>query len=136
MKLFYKMLIVLVAAASVLVNSCDDTVSAEDIDNRVIPDSDVSFTTDLLPVFNLKCSTGHCHNSSYMAGGYSMETWSSVVQAGIVNPGSPETSRLVWRIDAKFGYELMPPVGGSIVPLTENQVRGIYTWIAEGANNN
>ncbi len=137
MKLFYKTLFaVLIASAAIFMSSCDDTVSAEDIDNRTIPESDVSFTTDLLPVFNLKCSSGQCHNSSYMAGGYSMETWSNVVQAGIVNPGSPETSRLIWRIDAKYGYELMPPVGEPINPITESQLNGIYTWIEEGALNN
>lgn len=136
MKNIYKYFFPFIAASLIVIYSCDDTVTADDIDNRDIPETDVSFTADLLPVFNIKCSTGQCHNTSYMAGGYSMETWSQVVQSGIVNPGSPTTSRLVWRIDPQYGYELMPPVGEPIRPLTEAQVNGVYTWIEEGAKNN
>lgn len=136
MKIINKFLSLLLVSVLFISLSCDDTITSEDLDNRVIPETDVSFTADLLPVFNLKCSSGQCHNSSYMAGGYSMETWSNVVQSGIVNPFSPTTSRLIWRIDPQYGYDLMPPVGEPIRPMTEDQVRGVYTWIEEGAKNN
>ena len=118
------------------ISGCDDTITSDDIDKRDIPETNVSFSKNLLPVFNLKCSSGQCHNTSYMAGGYSMETWTNVVQAGIVNPGSPQTSRLVWSIDAQYGFELMPPVGSPINPMTKEQIDGVFTWIAEGAKNN
>ncbi|MBN1301078.1 MAG: hypothetical protein JW995_07660 [Melioribacteraceae bacterium] len=117
-------------------NSCDDTVTGNDIDNRLIPDKDVSFQTHLLPVFNAKCSTSGCHDNVSMAGGYSMVSWSSVVEPGIVNPFSAETSIIIWRIDPRYGFDPMPPLGQPVTPMTEDQIQGVVTWINEGAKNN
>lgn len=133
-KLIWCIYLLLILSMSLII-SCDDTVTANDIDKRIIPDSDVSFSDHLVPVFNLKCATAGCHDDITRAGSYSMTTWSNVVQAGIVNPFTPETSRLIWRIQGN-GVDIMPPLGSTVRPLTENQVDGIITWIDEGAKNN
>ncbi|MBU1098175.1 MAG: hypothetical protein CVV23_12930 [Ignavibacteriae bacterium HGW-Ignavibacteriae-2] len=135
LKIFYIMLLFAIPAM-VSINSCDDTVTGDEIDSIIIPEQDVSFSKHLYPIFNVKCAHA-CHNEENFDGSYSMTTWSNVLQAGVVNPFSPETSRLIWRIDSeKYGYEPMPPYNSNVKPLTENQRIGVFTWIKEGAKNN
>ncbi len=119
----------------VLFTSCDDAEQARDIDNRVIPSENVSYKEHLQPVFFLKCSTSGCHDDQTKAGSYSMTTWSNTVQPGVVDPFSPETSRLMWSIEG-LGVSMMPPVYSTIRPMTNNQIEGVRTWIKEGAQNN
>lgn len=114
--------------------ACDDTLTNEDIDNKVIPTSNVSFGEYIQPVFQIKCNTTNCHNSQDRAGGLSLdnhaETTSNVL---VVFPGMPDNSKLVWAIEGRT-TKPMPPVGWP--PLTKNQITGIRTWIKEGAKNN
>jgi hypothetical protein len=128
--------IILLFIASVVFLSCDDTLNESNIDNVIIPDKNVSYNEYIQPVLTIKCSTSGCHNDESMAGGYSVTSWSNVVTPGIVNPGNVETSILVWRIEG-IGVEIMPPIGNLLSkPLTENQIKGIRTWIEEGAKSN
>ncbi len=128
--------IILLFIASVIFLSCDDTLNESNIDNVIIPDKNVSYNEYIQPVLTIKCSTSGCHNDESMAGGYSVTSWSNVVTPGIVNPGNVETSILVWRIEG-IGVEIMPPIGNLLSkPLTENQIKGIRTWIEEGAESN
>lgn len=131
----YNIFLAAIFISTVLLISCDDTITNSDIDQVVIPSKNVSYAKYIQPVFNLKCTSSGCHNEESMAGGYSLTSWSNAVIPGIVDPGSVETSRLVWRIEGK-GVPLMPPVGSTSPPLTRNQVEGIKTWIREGAKNN
>jgi len=131
--ILYNFLLVVVFASTVLFISCDDTITNNDIDKVVIPSENVSYAKYIQPVFNLKCTSSGCHNEESMAGGYSLTSWTSAVIPGIVDPGSVETSRLVWRIEGQ-GYPIMPPPTRGY--LTPNQVNGIKTWIKEGAKNN
>ncbi|MDA3861245.1 MAG: hypothetical protein PF445_08455 [Melioribacteraceae bacterium] len=133
-KIIPKLLITSLLLIIVLIG-CDDTLTANDLDNIVIPDKDVSYNEYIQPVLNVKCSTSGCHDDGTRAGDYSVTNWANVVFPGIVNPGNVETSRLVWRIEG-LGVEFMPPIGSVVLPLTKNQVDGIKTWIREGAKNN
>ncbi|MCF8241185.1 MAG: hypothetical protein K9J16_07350 [Melioribacteraceae bacterium] len=119
--------------------SCDDTVTGDDIDNRVIPDSNVSYSKHIQPVLNLKCTSSGCHDDAARAGGLSLTTWSNTTSdPNIVFPGKPENSVLVWSVEGLNGASLMPPPPpeGNVPPFTENQVEGLKTWIREGAKNN
>jgi hypothetical protein len=51
---------------------------------------------------------------------------------GVVVPGEPDQSTLVFRIEGRVGVR-MPPGPD---PLDQNQINGIRTWVAEGAKNN
>ena len=128
----YNIILASLFFATVLFISCDDTITNNDIDQVVIPSENVSYAKYIQPVFDTKCALSGCHNED-MAGGYSLTTWSNAVVPGIVDPGSVETSRLVWRIEGQ-GYPLMPPPTRGY--LTQNQREGIKTWIREGAKNN
>jgi len=114
--------------------SCDDTITQEDLDNRQIPSSNVSYSQHIQPVFDAKCNYAGCHNGRDMAGGLSLTNYyNTTADYLIVAPGLPENSKLVWSIEGR-GTNPMPPVGRW--PLTKNQIDGIKTWIKEGAKNN
>jgi len=113
--------------------SCDDTISVEDIDNRVIPDSSVSYSEHIAPIFELKCVS--CHGNGRLDAGLDLTIWSRFVDGRIVVPFEPGNSVLVWTIEPTPGFPFMPPPSFSI-PLTLEQIRGVKTWIEEGAKNN
>lgn len=118
-----------------LYSGCKDTITGSQLDQRTIPDSNVSYQQDIQPIFDLKCSNSGCHDNASMAGGVSLSTWANTTaDPGVVFPGKPDNSRLVWTIEHYAGEPPMPPVG--YPSLTQNQIRGIRTWIQEGAKNN
>ncbi|MFO7444911.1 MAG: c-type cytochrome domain-containing protein [Ignavibacteriaceae bacterium] len=125
--------VILTAAGIIFYSGC----GPKDDDNP-IPDSDISYNAHIQPVFNNHCATAACHGDESRAGGISLTTWANTTaDFTVVTPGEPDNSILVWTIDPKFGYpNPMPPWDSNIPPLTAEQIRGIRTWIAEGANPN
>ena len=120
--------------STIVLISCDDTNTVENIDSRIIPDSNVSYAEHLQPVFDVKCNAAGCHNDQDVAGGLSLTSYSNTTADYlIVAPGDTVNSRLIWSIKAESAYP-MPPVGYPV--LTQNQIRGVVTWIKEGAKNN
>ncbi len=130
MKILYKIL--LVACVSVIYFGCDDTVTVKDVDNRVIPDSNVSYINDIRPVLEVKCVG--CHGRDRTEGGVNLSEWTYFVDYTIVVPNFPENSELVWVIEDNGIYSHRGKQ--KYVPFTDNQIRGTKTWIAEGALNN
>lgn len=130
-----KKLILIITIISLLtVISCDDTITQQDLDNRIIPSSNVSYSQHIQPVFDAKCNTAGCHNDRDLAGGLSLTNYyNTTADYLIVAPGLPDNSKLVWSIEGR-GTNPMPPVGRW--PLTKEQITGIRTWIKEGAKNN
>ena len=125
--------IVLVSSA-IIYSGCDDTITVQDVDNREIPDSNVSFSKDISQIFELKCVS--CHGNGGLDGGVDLTTWAGVVDPRIVIPGEADTSPLVWTIEQRPGFPIMPPVDSPFLPLTSKQIQGVKTWIDEGAKNN
>ncbi len=114
-----------------LLSSCDDTITSEDIDNLVMPASDVSYAQHIAPVFEIKCVG--CHNDQRTEGGVNLSSWTKATfDLRIIFPGSDSTSVLVWTIEKLPPYAPMPPNQW----LVRNHIDGIRTWIREGAKNN
>jgi hypothetical protein len=114
---------------------CDDTITTDDLDKKIIPDKDVSYSQHIQPVLNLKCASAGCHDDATRADGLSLTSWSNTTaDPSVVARGEPDNSKLVWTIEAQASVSPMPPIG--YPPLTVNQINGIKTWIREGANNN
>ncbi len=114
---------------------CDDTITVEDVDKKVIPDSNVSFSQHIYPVFQIKCAFSGCHVGPSPQAGLDLTSWAgTTANPNIILPGNPELSSMVWTIEGLAGFPPMPPVGYR--PLTINQINGIKIWIAEGARNN
>jgi hypothetical protein len=133
MKSFYKIYIVVIAASAILlIQSCDDTLTSSDVNNIVMPDSNVSYAKHIAPVFEVKCVPCHNNNGRQEAG-LDLSSWTGVTaDPSIVARGSDSTSILVWTIEGFPPYPLMPPTGKMI----DNHIDGIRTWIREGALNN
>ena len=131
-KHYVKYLLILFATLIIIISqNCKDTITSTDVDNIVMPDSNVSYSQHIAPVFEVKCVP--CHNDQRSDGGVNLSSWTNVVRdPSIVFPGSDSTSILVWTIERIPPYPPMPPSEW----LKRNHINGIRTWIHEGALNN
>jgi hypothetical protein len=92
----------------------------------VIPDDGVSFSNDIIPIFETSCATANCHDGSWRPDLRANVAYDEVMD-GYVNVNSPEDSEL---------YTKIAP-GGSMAQYATDQERAlILTWIEEGAENN
>ena len=121
--------------AAFLAASCDDTLTNNDIDSRPMPEKNISWSQDLLPVFQYKCAVSGCHNYESRAGDLNLLDWSDTYRVPIVIPHDAENSLIVMSVEGRGGLAIMPPVGKTY-PMTSEQIRGLRTWIDEGAQNN
>lgn len=111
--------------------SCDDSLTSSDVDKIVMPDSNVSYSAHIAPVFEVKCVP--CHNSQRSEAGIDLSSWVNATRdPSIIFPGSDSTSILVYSIERFPPYAPMPPNEW----LKRNHIDGIRTWIREGAKNN
>ena len=118
-----------------LISACDDTNNVTDIDSIIIPSSNVSYAQYIQPVLTAKCARAGCHDDQTRAGGLCLTSWDNTrANSQVVYPGLPQNSNLVWSIEGTSG-NIMPPLGYS-KPVNQNQIKGIKTWIKEGAKNN
>ena len=116
---------------TILVAACDDTKNS---DLPTIPPTNISYSKHIQPIFDLNCTSSQCHSDQEHAGGLSLTSWSNTVQDYlVVAPRHPDNSLLVQAVEGNSTYP-MPPVG--FQPLTMEQIKGIRTWVAEGAKNN
>lgn len=131
-KHFKKYSILLISIIVILVSqNCDDTFTSTDIDNIVMPDSNVSYSRHIAPVFEVKCVP--CHRDERSEGGVNLSSYvKATSDPSIIFPGSDSTSILVYTIERIPPYPPMPPSEW----LKRNHIDGIRTWIREGAQNN
>jgi len=124
-------IILFVAFIVIIAQSCDDSLTSSDIDNLVMPDSNVSYSRHVAPVFEVKCVP--CHNSQRSEAGLDLSSHvKATTDPSIIFPGSDSTSILVFTIERIPPYAPMPPSEW----LQRNHINGIRTWIREGAQNN
>ena len=92
------------------------------------PETVVSFTGDVLPIFQASCV--ECHGQ---AGGLGLESHEALLKGGDKGPtvvaGKPDASELVLYVDGT--EEPRMPKGAD--PLTDDQITIIRTWILQGA---
>ena len=115
--------------------ACDDTLTVQDVDAKVIPSSNVSFAKHVYPVFQVKCIS--CHNATNPDAGLDLTSYSAATaDLNVIFPGNPDNSRIVWAVEGnRPPIEPMPPIGYAR-PFTANQIQGLKTWITEGALDN
>jgi hypothetical protein len=107
-----------------------------------------SFSADIQPIFDRRCSIGGCHSLATAQAGLTLtraRSYESLVGVPSrlrpeflrVAPSDPASSWLVRMIGddetARFGHQRMPR---SSMPLTPNQIATIVNWITEGAPRN
>jgi uncharacterized membrane protein len=113
--------------------SCKDTQTNPSLEP--FPDSNVSFTKNVEPLFQQKCAPSPCHGGSAPAAGLNLESpsYSALInRTGLVIPGDANHSTLVQHLEGSLSP--MPPP--KFPQLTQNQITGIKTWINEGAKYN
>jgi hypothetical protein len=92
---------------------------------------DVTFSADILPIFNKDCSLSGCHVSGSQAPDLSSaNAYTSLTTGNFVDPASAEDSELYrWM----KGLETLPmPPSGS----NASNAAKVLAWIKQGAQNN
>jgi hypothetical protein len=124
--------------AVLALSACKDTNAPGNGDspsNVVFPARDVSYAVQVQQLFNQACNYGGCHDDGAHQSALRLTQYGYAVNTipGVVVPGQPDQSTLVFRIEGRVGERMPPPPTNS---LNQNQINGIRTWIAEGAKNN
>jgi hypothetical protein len=100
----------------------------------IIPET-VSFSNDIIPVFNKHCNTAGCHSGSSPTGGLNLEP--SVAYVELMTPGSGYIDTInpnysVLHASMNSSSDPMPPAG----KLDKCTIDKIYKWIQQKAKNN
>lgn len=99
----------------------------------VVPRSELA--AEVYTIFVMKCAT--CHQIAEARGGIKvLNHYLLVTQRKVVKPGKPEESELYQLIKSKDPQVMMPPpalVGADYEPLTDEEIKKVYDWIAAGA---
>ncbi len=118
---------------------CKDSNSSNEEDQDIYPDSLLSYSRHIRPIFLQDCAMpGGCHHSSVRQGGLDLETDPPNFQGDhgpVVTPYFSTQSRLFLLL---FNEEpgvsrRMPPPDYSTY-LSDPKIKAIGTWIDEGAN--
>jgi len=99
------------------------------------PAATVSYFKDVRPILVMHCQG--CHQPAKPLGGYVMTGMETMFKGGeseqpAIVPGKPDESNLVAQITPADAKAEMPK---DQPPLTEDQIKKIRTWIAEGAKD-
>ena len=91
-----------------------------------------SFSKDVQPIIISNCTQSGCHGSINPSE-FSLLTYEEVMNNGEVRPGNAHNSKL-YEVITKIGSEESMPKDNP--PLSESQIKIIYLWIEQGAENN
>jgi hypothetical protein len=113
--------------------SCKNENTVSSLDDIVFPEKNISYDRSVQPLFNIACTYGGCHDTKSYAGNLDLTSYSGIRQRfyDVVIVRDTTMSRLIIRIEGKFGFTPMPPTR----LLTLNQRRGLKQWILEGATD-
>ena len=118
---------------ALLVPSCKD--EQPNTSGYLLPDSNVSYSRDIDPLFAQTCLGSQCHSGSTPAQGLNLEppSYSHLYYftPTLVTPRDTNSLLLKW-LDGTFS----PRMPSAQNPLTANQFNGIKQWIKEGAKDN
>lgn len=121
---------ILLFIITVIVSSCTydfiKIVEAPPID----PGTEVSFATQILPIFNNNSACTACHKPGSQSPDYTAaNAYNSIISNGVVSTVTPESS-LLYTVPA-------PTTSGHLwKKYTSNQAQLVLLWIQQGAKNN
>lgn len=98
----------------------------------VLPEQEVSFSQDILPIMQMGCQHAGCHGDTLNTQP-SLTTYEEVMEFGDVKPGKPLDSELYEVITDTDPEDRMPK---DMAPLNDRNIKLIYIWIAQGAKDN
>lgn len=120
---------ILVFGSLFVLSSCykDKTVVAETPEIT----RTVSFSQDIIPVFNKGCNMSGCHNAGGQAPNLSeSNAFNALIIGNYIDKNAPASSVLYLKMTGKRGIPM--PVSG--INTEYNAL--IYAWIKQGATNN
>ena len=119
-------------ACSALFVGCDTGIVTNPKD-IVFPDSGVSYTRSVSPLFDLSCAFAGCHDDQTKAGGMTLKSYIGALERpGVIVPFDSSGSVMIQILRAGLPHSAYPI--NQLV--NENHRRGIAIWIQEGARNN
>lgn len=89
---------------------------------------DSYFFEQVVPLFQRRCIG--CHNDAESKGGVSLQSVTSIVEGGYIEPHDPEASRLLEVVLPADGVAEMPKDAD---PLTPQEIGVLRHWIQDGA---
>lgn len=98
----------------------------------VLPEQQVSFNQDILPILQMGCTMAGCHGDS-LNQMPSLTSYDVVMDFGDVKAGDPNDSKLYQVLIDTDPEERMPR---NMPPLSDRNIKLIYIWIAQGAQDN
>ncbi|MBW6498476.1 MAG: hypothetical protein K0B09_08825 [Bacteroidales bacterium] len=105
-------------------------------DAYVMPDNpeittDVSFSKDIIPIFNQSCNSSGCHNMGGTAPDLTPTNAYNALKSGnYINTSSPENSELYQWMNGQRSLPM--PLSGP----NQNYNAYVLAWIKQGALNN
>jgi len=99
----------------------------------VLPEQQVSFSQDIMPIIQFGCQHPQCHGDS-LNQEFKLVNYNDVMDHGDVKPGDPHHSKLYEVITKTSGEDRMPRE--PYARLSDRNINMIYIWIAQGAKDN
>ena len=99
----------------------------------ILPDQQVSFHNDILPIVRGSCQHSGCHDPADPQSEFPLDSIRSQYDS-YVDAGRPKNSKLYEVITRAGGEDRMPRA--PYEPLTTRQINLIYIWIGQGAKDN
>lgn len=91
----------------------------------------VSFTNDIIPIFNKNCNISGCHSAGGIAPDLSVtNAYNSLSNGGYINLSEPKSSELYLWLSGKKGMPM--PTSG----VNKDYYSLVLAWIKLGAENN
>jgi len=116
------------------ITSCKHDPIISEMEADICAPDTVYFENDILPLLISNCSTSGCHDVASAEDNVVLVDYNSIITTGDVEPGNPMLSELFEVITETNIQSRMPPEPN--IPLTEDQIQDISTWISQGALNN
>jgi hypothetical protein len=93
----------------------------------------VDYNRDVRPILSENCFYCHGQDANKRQADLRLDVRDLAIDAGAIEPGDPEASELVARINSKDTHELMPPPKSNR-RLTPEQKQTLGRWVQEGAS--
>jgi hypothetical protein len=122
----YILALLLMFFASVCLSACYEDVVSPGSDPNAPPQA-VSFSSDLVPIFEKNCAMSGCHGANSKKPILTAENaYAELISGGYVNTAVPDNSPI---------YTVVKP-GGSMPTLSPSELQKLLDWIRNGAPNN
>jgi len=122
----YLALLILIAGIVAMLPSCyyEEIEFDEPV---IIPGDTVSFSLEVVPIFEARCNASVCHGGSKDPNLTPDNAYNSLMNDGYVNTTTPSSSII---------YTCILPGGSMVSYAKQGDANLILKWIQEGAKNN